>query len=189
LKEKAMDIITDMSHKMLDDEAAQHLLSTFNISTSNDKQQTLDSATKFFTVNGFVRPAIDYARNWPEPSKCHLFVFNQGNPFPGPFHGKATHTVDALYQFQHVKDKLPTQEDKDIGVDFALALVDFAHGKENVPPFGKEEKCKVWGPNGQQSRVMTLSDDPLGLNKEMKVVADLGVMKVWGVMGGYLQAP
>jgi hypothetical protein len=184
-----MEIITTMARKLLDDEAAQHLLSTFNISTSNDKQQTVDSATKFFTVNGFVRPAVDYTKQWPDSSKVHLFAFNQGNPFPGPFQGKATHTVDALYQFQNVKDKFPTQEDKDIGVDFALSLVDFAHGKQNIPPFGKEQKCKVWGPGGKPGRIMTLKDDPLGLNKEMGVVNELGVMKVWGVMGGYLQAP
>lgn len=54
----------------------------------------------------------------------------------------------------NISNKFPTQEDKDIGVDFALALVDVAHGKENVPAFGKKEKLKVWEPNGQQGRVM-----------------------------------
>jgi len=184
-----MEIITDVSRKVLDDESATHLLNTFGISTSNNAKQTVDSAVKFFTVNGFVRPAIDYTKAWPDSSKVYLFAFNQGNPFPGQFHGCATHTVDALYQFQNVRHLLPTQEDKDIGDDFALALVDFAYGNENIPPFGKDQKLKVWGPDGKPGRVMTLKDDPLGLNKEMGVVAELGVMKVWGVMGGYLTAP
>jgi Carboxylesterase family len=189
LKEKAMEIITEVTRKQLDDEAAQHLLTTFKISTSNSKPDSIKSATKFFTVNGFVRPAIDYAKAWPDPSKVHLFTFNQGNPFPGPFQGAATHTVDALYQFQNVKDQFPTQEDKDIAEDFALALVDFAHGKENIPVFGKDHTVKAWGPNGQPGRILTLKDDPLGLDKELTVVRELGVLKVWGIMGGYLMAP
>jgi len=184
-----MDIIIEQTHKALDDEGAQHLLSTFKVSKDNDKKQTLDSATKFFTVNGFVRPAIDYAKAWPDSSKVYLWAFNQGNPFPGIYQGAATHTVDALYQFQHVRDKFPTQEDKDIGDDFALTLVDFAHGNQNVPPLGKDLNIKVWGPNGKPGRVMTVKDDPLGLNKELSVVAELGVLKVWGIMGGYLMAP
>jgi len=184
-----MEIITDVSRKVLDDESATHLLNTFGISTSNTRQQAIDSAVKFFTVNAFVRPAIDYTKHWPDSSKAYLFAFNQGNPFPGPFQGKATHTVDALYQFRNVRHLLPTQADKDIGDDFAMALVDFAHGIENIPPFGKDEKLKVWGPEGKSGRVMTLKDDPVGLNKEMGVVEELGVMKVWGVMGGYLTAP
>src|SRR5579871_1929245 len=153
-----MEIITDVSRKVLDDESATHLLNTFGISTSNNAQQTVDSAVKFFTVNGFVRPAIDYTKAWPDSSKVYLFAFNQGNPFPGQFHGRATHTVDALYQFQNVRHLLPTQEDKDIGDDFALALVDFAYGNENIPPFGKDQKLKVWGPDGKPGRVMTLKD-------------------------------
>lgn len=184
-----MELITDLTQKALDDEAATHLLNTFKISTANDSQETLDTATKFFTVNGFVRPAIDYAKAWPNPEKVHLFTFNQGNPFDGPFKGKATHTVDALYQFQTMADQFPSQVDKDIGVDFAVALVDFAHGRENVPTFGKEERVKVWGPDGKPGRVMTMAQDPLGLNKELDVVRELGVMKVWGIMGGYLMAP
>jgi hypothetical protein len=184
-----MDIITDGARKVFDDEAATHLLSTFKISPQNNKQETLSSATKFFTVNAFVRPAIDYTKAWPDSSKVYLFGFNQGNPFPGVFQGCATHTVDALYQFQHVADKFPTIEDKEIGVDFALALVDFAHGRENIPPFGKEEKLKVWGPDGKPGRVVTLKDDPFGLEKEITVVKELGVVKVFGVMGGYLMAP
>jgi hypothetical protein len=188
LKEKAMDIITEASRKILDDEAATHLLSTFKISPQNNKQETLDSATKFFTVNGFVRPAIDYTKAWPDNTKVYLFGFNQGNPFPGIYQGKATHTVDALYQFQNVADQFPTKEDKEIGVDFALALVDFAHGKENIPAFGTEQKIKVWGPEGKPGRVLTLKDDPFGLEKEISVVKELGVLKVFGVMGGYLMA-
>jgi hypothetical protein len=184
-----METITDQTHKAFDDEAADRLLSTFKISIGNDKRQALDSATKFFTVNAFVRPSIDYAKTWPNPDKTYLFAFCQGNPFPGQFQGYATHTVDALYQFQNVSDQFPTQKDVDIGVDFAIALVAFAHGKENIPPLGKDHKVKVWGPNGQQGRVVTLKDDPLGLNKELSLVAELGVLKVWGVMAGYLMAP
>ena len=184
-----MEIIEGITHKVLDDEGAATLLSTFNISSQNDQKASIDSAVKFFTANAFVRPAIDYSKAWPDRSKVHLFAFNQGNPFPGPFQGAATHTVDALYQFQHVAEQFPTEEDRQIGVDFALALVDFAHGKENVPAFGADEKVKVWGPNGKPGRVMTLKDDPLGLNKELGVIAELGVMKVWGIMGGYLTAP
>jgi hypothetical protein len=184
-----MQIITDVTQKVLDDEAATHLLSTFKISTANDEKETLESATKFFTVNGFVRPAIDYSKAWPDPEKVHLFAFNQGNPFPGLYEGKATHTVDALYQFQTMADQFPHQVDRDIGTDFALALVDFAHGKENIPPLGKKGTLKVWGPDGKPGRLMTLADDPLGLQKELDVVRELGVMKVWGVMGGYLTAP
>jgi len=99
LKDNAMDIITEQTDKVLDDEAAQHLLNTFKISTSNNKNEALLCATKFFTVNGFVRPAIDYPKAWPDSSKAYLFAFNQRNPFPGTFQGASTHTVDALYQF------------------------------------------------------------------------------------------
>jgi len=68
-------------------------------------------------------------------------------------------------------------------------LVDFAHGKENVPAFGKERKLKVWGPNGQPGRVITVNDDPFGLKKELNVVAELGVLKIWRIMEGYLMVP
>src|ERR1700737_1211625 len=139
-----MDTITDLARKIFDDDASKRFLTTFNISTSNDPNQAIFSATKFFTVNAFVRPAIEYTKAWPDPSKVHLFAFNQGNPFPGLYQGCATHTIDALYQFQHLADQFPTQKDRDIGVEFALALVDFAHGRENVPAFGTEQKVKVW---------------------------------------------
>jgi len=184
-----MKIITDVTNNVLDDEAATVLLSTFQISPQNTQEQAVRSAMKFFTVNGFVRPAIDYAKAWPNPSKAHLFAFNQGNPFPGQFQGDATHTVDALYQFQTMAHLFPTQVDKDIGVDFALALIDFAHGIENIPPIGKDGTLKVWGPNGKPGRIMTLDQDPYQLKKELDLIKELGVLKVWGIMGGYLTAP
>lgn len=83
----------------------------------------------------------------------------------------------------------PTQVDKDIGVDFALALIDFAHGIENIPPIGKDGTLKVWGPNGKPGRIMTLDQDPYQLKKELDLIKELGVLKVWGIMGGYLTAP
>ena len=184
-----MEIITDVTHKTLDQDAANLLLSKFQISTSNTRREAVRSAMKFFTVNGFVRPAIDYCKAWPNSSKAHLFAFNQGNPFPGQFQGDATHTVDALYQFQTMSHLFPSQTDKDLGADFALALVDFAHGIENVPAVGKEGKLKVWGPDGKQGRIMTLDEDPLGLKKELDLIKELGVLKVWEIMGGYLAAP
>jgi hypothetical protein len=189
LKENATKILIEQTQKAFDEKEAKKLLDTFQISPSNNKQQALMSATKFFTVNGFVRPAIDYTLSWPHPSKVHLFAFNQGNPFPGPFQGCATHTVDALYQFQNVNDQFPSKGDVEIACDFATALVDFAHGRENIPAFGLEQNVKVWGPESKPGRVMSLKDDPLGLNKEIGVVRELGVLNVWGVMGGYLASP
>jgi hypothetical protein len=189
LKEKAMEILTENAHKVLGQQSGDNLLKSFNISTSNDSQDALFAATKFFTVNAFVRPSVEYTRAWPDSSKAHLFAFCQGNPFPGTYQGKATHTVDALYQFQNVADQFPTKEDKELGVDFALALVSFAHGIENVPSFGKDEKVKVWGPNGKLGYVVTLKDDPMELNRELETIKDLGVLKVWEVMVGYLTSP
>jgi len=184
-----MGIITDLSQKSLDEQASSQLLQGFNISTSNSEKQALDATVKFATVNAFVRPSIAYTKAWPDSSRVHLFAFNQGNPFPGTFQGKATHTVDALYQFANMRDLMPTQADKDIGDSFGLALVDFAHGKsETIPPFGKDQKVAVWGPDAKPVRVETLKDDPLGLNAEVALIEKLGVMKAWGVMSGYLMA-
>ena len=75
-----------------------------------------------FTVNGFVRPTIDYRKALPDPTRVCFFAFSQGNPFPGPFQEKATHTVYALYQFQTMTNQSPTQADLDIGVNFALCV-------------------------------------------------------------------
>jgi carboxylesterase type B len=107
------------------------------------------------------------------------FSFAQGNPFPGPYAGQATHILDLLYFFQNYNQALPPA-DRKVAERLATQLLAFVSGEE---PWGRNDNVVMrFGPEGDvQQLPRTDEPDAAGL----KLIEEIGVDECWAVFRAF----
>ncbi|KAL3486613.1 Alpha/Beta hydrolase protein [Aspergillus germanicus] len=76
-------------------EAGKHVLDAYNISPGTPPSIAVERAVQFVTDVAFYAPAIKIAEAWS--GKSYVCHFNEGNPFPGLYEGRASHQLDTAY--------------------------------------------------------------------------------------------
>ncbi|KAK5192072.1 hypothetical protein LTR47_003529 [Exophiala xenobiotica] len=102
---------------------------------------------------GYYAATTSFVRGWPESgaaasaSKCYTFCFNEPNPWPGPFQGKATHVLDVAFLFQNYNDKLGPEQ-RAAAEGFGLDFMKFVAGQDPWPnSTAAHRTAKVFGPS------------------------------------------
>jgi carboxylesterase type B len=104
---------------------AHRILDTYQISEDTPDEEAISSILMFFTDISFHSSTLSFARGWN--GNAYVYYFNEGNPWDGPWKGRANHILDVIYFFQNLRDSL-TPEQKQVGEAFAEDLFKFCHG-------------------------------------------------------------
>lgn len=106
-------------------EIAQHILDAYRISEVTPDEEAIASILTFFTDISFHSSTLTFASGWN--GNAYVYYFNEGNPWDGPWKGRANHILDVIYFFQNLRDFL-TPEQREVGEAFAEDLFKFCHG-------------------------------------------------------------
>jgi carboxylesterase type B len=158
---------------------ADSLLSLYDFTSSpDDPEQTFLQVLQFINDISFTLGSLAFAKGFSAAgTKTNLFFFNEPNPWPGKFTGKATHVLDVVFLFQNYNEKLPPQQRKaaeQMGLDFAR----FVSGQEPWERFEDRDggrRAKVYGPSSTstearqgEARVQVVEDALKGKDTERK---------------------
>jgi hypothetical protein len=170
-------------------DAGQVVLDTYNVSPDTPPSTIIERAVQFVTDVAFYAPTIKVAEAWP--GKSHVCHFNEGNPFPGLYEGRASHLLDTAYLWGNYNQTYP-RRCWAVARAFAEDIVGFVTGQGNLPVFnavGGEAMVRVYGPSAEGLAVQTvggmdarternrgvfeLADQAGGLDKLLEVVENL----------------
>ena len=114
-------------HKVLAShpEEEKRILYAYGVAEDTPDDEALSSIFTFITDVAFNAPTLSFARGWK--GNAYVYYFNEGNPWEGPWKGRANHILDTLYIFQNFREFMdPGQEA--VGVAFAEDFFKFCHG-------------------------------------------------------------
>src|ERR1700761_7083707 len=121
-----------------------------------------------------------YARGWPQSpsgeSKIYTFFFNEPNPWPGAYQGRATHVLDVVFLFQNHNHNLPPAQ-RAAAEQFGIDLMKFVAGKKPWEGYTPEKrKAKVFGPSkGDDAKATGVVVDAESLETGRgKAILDIG---------------
>lgn len=106
-------------------EIAQRILDAYKISEDSTDEEAISSILAFFTDISFHASTLTFASGWP--GNAYVYYFNEGNPWDGPWKGRANHILDVIYFYQNLRDFLTTEQ-KEVGEVVAEDFFKFCHG-------------------------------------------------------------
>ncbi|KAK4961231.1 hypothetical protein LTR10_001721 [Elasticomyces elasticus] len=160
----------------------------YGFSAHTDDEMAFEKVLQTSNAIGFYAPTIAYAEGLG--MKTYMYRFNEINPWPGPWQGRATHILDIAFLFQnyndHLDDQLRTAD------AFAYAVFEFVHGKEPWEAWDGGEGKVAWvlGPDGT-SRTMEDVPAKTGRRPTLLDLADEvegGLDWLAEVLNGFLRA-
>ncbi|KAJ5520425.1 hypothetical protein N7463_000878 [Penicillium fimorum] len=104
---------------------AERILEAYSIADGTPDDRALPSVLEFFNDVMFFAPVLAFARGWN--GDAHVYYFNEGNPWEGPWKGHATHILDLAYLFQNFREFMTPQQ-QEVGFAFAEDIFKFCHG-------------------------------------------------------------
>ncbi len=134
-------------------QVAETLLDSYGFTSSpaaeNDDDVSFMNFLQLATDIGYYAATTSFVRGWPESGagKCYTFCFNEPNPWPGPFQGKATHVLDVAFLFQNYNDKLGPEQ-KAAAEGFGVDFMKFVSGQDPWQnSTAAHRTAKVFGPS------------------------------------------
>ncbi|KAN0113063.1 carboxylesterase-like protein [Hyaloscypha variabilis] len=138
--------ITSTERSIGDVACRQQLLEGYNFlnTSTNSPTEAVDKVLQFANDIGFYAPLVSIASGWPK--KAYVFHFNEPNPWPGRYHGVATHILDAAFLFQNYNEFLDDVQ-KGSARAFGENFIEFVNGSEPFPSYIADEGgAMVYGP-------------------------------------------
>jgi carboxylesterase type B len=141
----------------------QRILDAYHISEDTPDDQAISSILTFFTDILFHAPTLNFARGWN--GKAYVYYFNEGNPWDGPYKGRANHILDVIYFFQNLGDFL-TPEQKQVSEAMVVDFFQFCHGSGPWPAItpGTVDTgftARIYGPS-QQGAIASVAPQAFG---------------------------
>lgn len=140
-------------------EFGEIVTNTYEISEETLPPRAVDSAVRFVTDISFYAAAVKIAETWP--GKSYVCHFNEGNPFPGHYKGRASHLLDTAYLWGNYNQTYPRQCWA-VARAFAEDVVAFATCHDDLPVFNDTEQLvRVYGPSERDlsARIMKGTDN------------------------------
>ncbi|KAJ5756743.1 hypothetical protein N7533_006286 [Penicillium manginii] len=130
---------------------AQRILDEYNITQETPDDEAIYSVLNFITDISFHAPALTFALGWN--GNAYVYHFNEGNPWDGPWKGRANHILDVAYLFQNFQECLSSEQNK-VATSFAEDFFKFCHGVPAWPAITPGDisagfSARVYGPSHQ----------------------------------------
>ncbi|KAJ5760370.1 carboxylesterase [Penicillium odoratum] len=128
---------------------AHRILETYGIADDTPDAKALASALTYANDISFNAATLSYARGWA--GNAYVYYFNEGNPWDGPWKGRANHILDVIYLFQNLSDSM-SPEQAAVGAAFAEDIFKFCHGVAPWPAIPgqiDEASARIYGPSGR----------------------------------------
>ncbi|KAJ5643447.1 uncharacterized protein N7484_005954 [Penicillium longicatenatum] len=130
--------------------AAQRILETYEINEDTPDAKAFASALTYANDISFHAPALSYALGWA--GNAYVYYFNEGNPWDGPWKGRANHILDVAYLFQNFNDFM-SPEQAAVGSAFAEDIFKFCYGVAPWPATSNQidsaPSARIYGPSDQ----------------------------------------
>lgn len=128
----------------------QQLLEGYGIAENTPDEEGFSRILNFMNDLLFFAPVLSITRGWP--GNAYVYYFNEGNPWEGPWKGRASHILDLAYLFQNYREFL-TPAQQTVGTAFAEDIFKFCHGVAPWPavagiPDGFT--ARTYGPSSQE---------------------------------------
>jgi carboxylesterase type B len=131
---------------------AEQILKAYSFDDSSlDEEAAFGKFLNFCNDVSWYGATTAYSRGWPSStsgqSNVYTFFFNEPNPWPGVYTGRATHVLDVAFLFQNYNDKLSPAQ-RAVAEDFGLSLAKFITGQQPWEGYTAEKRAaKVFGPS------------------------------------------
>ena len=154
-KQNCAKKFTDTVHSVLSSKpaVAQQILDKYGITPDLPDEEAFPAVLDFINDIVFFAPTLTLAEGWR--GNAYVYYFNEGNPWDGPWKGRATHILDVAYLFQNFREFL-TPAQQDVAAGFAEDLFKFCHGiapwPSILPGKGKMNTgftARTYGPSTQ----------------------------------------
>lgn len=128
---------------------AQRIIDTYGLADDTPDEEAILSVLNFITDIVFCAPVRAYARGWS--GNAYVYHFNEGNPWEGPWKGRANHILDVAYLFQNFQEYLSPEQNR-VAIEFAEDFFKFCHGVPVWPAVTPGEtnagfSARVYGPS------------------------------------------
>ncbi|KAJ1706347.1 carboxylesterase [Aspergillus flavus] len=161
LKETCAEKFTTAMNNVLPSQpdVAQRILSEYGISRGMSDDEALPAVLDYINDICFFAPVLTLTRGWRGNS--HVYYFNEGNPWEGPWKGRATHILDVAYLTQNFQEFMTPSQQR-VATAFAEDFFKFCHGIHPWPAVTDGDiatnfTARVYGPSseGHDSRLVS----------------------------------
>ncbi|CAJ2500435.1 Uu.00g032880.m01.CDS01 [Anthostomella pinea] len=173
-------------------EIPDRLLQGYGINPDLDDDTASTKVLEVLNDVGFYTPTVAYAEGMASKGvKTFIYRFNEGNPWDGPWKGRANHILDVAFLFQNFNAYLEKPQ-RQLAEAWAEDVFKFCYGQSPWDEWkGDQRVAKVLGPEGRAEVVV---DGP-GENGRSKVLWELAEMDAGGmdhlskVLNDFLRGP
>ncbi|KAF4547612.1 Carboxylesterase-like protein 8 [Elsinoe fawcettii] len=176
-----------IAEKTLPADAAKRLVDVYGLTPLTDDDKAFLQVLRFANDIAFYIPTKAYASHLAAAGKdTFVYRFNAANPWPGQFHGEATHILDIAYLFQNFNEFLPSDKEREVAKKMAGVFIDFTVGKTPVEKRTKEGgKAIVFGNSGVE--VVDDLPEKTGRNKAFEDLGnEIGFSKLDATLGALM---
>lgn len=137
--------LTTTLSSILPETTINAIFSAYGISEEIGQEELIDKLLKFGADILFVKASFIHAEKWRKQGNAvQQYIFEQLQPFGGPYKGKAAHSLDLAYLHGDPSIFSKTSEpEKELQIQRAMqdVWIEFAHGEK-----GWGEKVRRFGP-------------------------------------------
>jgi hypothetical protein len=134
---------TKLVNTNLPQAAAVALLQKYHLLDEASDSQAFPKILDYLNHVTFNQPSLAFSMGWS--NRAHLYYFNEGNPWDGPYQGKATHLLDIAHLTQNFSEFL-SKEQNELASRFAEDILKFCHGLKPWPATGTNFHVRLYGP-------------------------------------------
>ncbi|KAI5838523.1 Alpha/Beta hydrolase protein [Morchella snyderi] len=179
--------------RQLTPEQTSSLLSRFELSSIDPREETVRKLYVLISEYGFRLPAYMFTRYWSgHPQKAAYFAqFTVRTPLEGPNKGRAHHGVDVVFSFFNQHDEFPaTGGYRELEQEVAAAWCSYAYGEAPWSAYDEkgEKIIRVFdvGGRGGERKLDEWERDEW---ETWKVMEEAGVDKIWETGQAFLAGP
>ncbi|KAE8367312.1 Alpha/Beta hydrolase protein [Aspergillus caelatus] len=176
LKENCAEKFTTAMNNVLSSQpdVAQRILSEYGIGKGMTDEKALPAVLNYINDICFFAPVLTLTRGWRGNS--HVYYFNEGNPWEGPWKGKATHILDVAYLTQNFQEFM-TPSQQLVATTYAEDFLKFCHGTNPWPAVTDGDittnfTARVYGPSSEGHGVGLVSEPYRGESHRRSILFD-----------------
>ncbi|KAE8333888.1 Alpha/Beta hydrolase protein [Aspergillus sergii] len=155
-------------------DVAQRILSEYGISRGMSDDEALPAVLNYINDICFFAPVLTLTRGWRGNS--HVYYFNEGNPWEGPWKGRATHILDVACLTQNFQEFMTPSQQR-VATAFAEDFFKFCHGTHPWPAVTDGDittnfTARVYGPSSEGHDFRLVSEPYKGESHRRSILFD-----------------